>query len=210
MSTRCAVLVPVRSFTDAKGRLAPALDAETRVALARHLATTVVLAAAPLPVLVVSDDPEVGAWAADHGARVLGQTRPGLDAAVTEGVEVLASEGVDRVVVAHADLPLATSLAVAADGAEVTLVPDRRRDGTNVIGLPARCGFRFAYGPGSFTRHRDEARRLGLGPRVVADDALGWDVDHPEDLTLPDGTALVERLAAATSPSASTTEAPLP
>ena len=216
MSSRCAVLVPVRSFTDAKGRLAPALDPATRVAVARHLATTVVVAAGSLPVTVVSDDADVRVWATELGARVIGQSQPGLDAAVTEGVELLAASGFGRVVVAHADLPLATSLAVAADGQEITLVPDRRNDGTNVIGLPARCGFRFAYGPDSFARHRTEAERLGLGPHVVIDPSLAWDVDHPEDLALPDGTDLVSRVAtaasspAATSPPASPTDAPTP
>jgi 2-phospho-L-lactate guanylyltransferase len=67
----------------------------------------------------------------------------------------------------------------------VTLVPDRHGDGTNVVVLPAGCGFRFAYGPGSFARHRAEAARLGLAVEVVHDPHLGWDVDHPADLDLP-------------------------
>jgi 2-phospho-L-lactate guanylyltransferase (CobY/MobA/RfbA family) len=42
--------------------------------------------------------------------------------------------------------------------------------------------FRFSYGPGSFRRHAAEARRLGLGWRVVRDPRLSRDVDRPEDL----------------------------
>ena len=65
----------------------------------------------------------------------------------------------------------------------VTLVPDRANDGTNVACVPADAGFRFAYGPGSFARHRAEARRLDLPLRVVREPSLGWDVDVPADLT---------------------------
>ena len=96
-----------------------------------------------------------------------------------------AERGVERVIVAHADLPLATHLGWVGDFDGVTLVPDRRDDGTNVICVPAGSGFGFAYGPGSFGRHHAEAERLGLPVRVVRERRLGWDVDHPADLDLP-------------------------
>lgn len=177
-----AVLVPVKAFGEAKLRLSPALSGPEREALARRMAERVVGAAAPLPVAVVCDDPGVRTWAESVGARVLWRPGRGLNAAVQDGVAALAADGFDRVVVAHADLPLATALAWVADGTGVTLVPDRHDDGTNAACVPAAAGFRFAYGPGSFARHRAEARRLGLDLRVVRDAALGWDVDVPADL----------------------------
>ena len=64
----------------------------------------------------------------------------------------------------------------------MTLVPDRHDDGTNVACVPSGAGFRFHYGPGSFARHRAEARRLGLPWRVVRDPELTWDVDVPGDI----------------------------
>ena len=48
--------------------------------------------------------------------------------------------------------------------------------------VPSGGGFTFAYGPGSFQRHGAEARRLGLGLRVVREPLLGHDVDVPADL----------------------------
>ena len=71
-------------------------------------------------------------------------------------------------IVAHADLPLATDLAWLADTDGVTLVPDRHRDGTNVLCVPAGAGFAPAYGAGSFRAHRAEAARLGLVTRARA------------------------------------------
>ncbi|MEZ5182039.1 MAG: NTP transferase domain-containing protein [Acidimicrobiales bacterium] len=158
--------------------------------LARSMAEQVVRAAGELPTLVVCDDPEVQAWADEVGARSCWTPGLGLDGAVEAGVAAAAELGADRVVVAHADLPLATGLDHVVGDAGAVLVPDRRADGTNVIALPARCGFRFAYGPGSFARHRAEAARLRLEVRVLDDDVLAWDVDVPDDLDLPGGRSL--------------------
>jgi 2-phospho-L-lactate guanylyltransferase len=181
-----AVLVPVKAFGEAKLRLAPALDRAARAELARSMATTVVRVAAPLGVWVVCDDDEVAAWARLEGAEVVWRPGLGLNGAVSDGVELLAASGHEQVIVAHADLPYAVDLAWVADTDGVTLVPDRRDDGTNVLCVPTGVGFRFAYGPGSFERHRAEAERLGLDVRVVREPHLGWDVDLPADLVTPD------------------------
>jgi len=180
-----AALLPVKAFHEAKLRLAPALDADQRARAARVMADLVLRAAAPLPTAVVCDDEEVALWAEGAGARVIWSPGRGLNGAVAAGVATLAADGVDRVVVAHADLPLATELSSVTGSEGVTLVPDRREDGTTVISLPAHAGFRFAYGPGSFARHVREAERLGLEVHVVRERRLTWDVDVPEDLDLP-------------------------
>lgn len=186
---RAAVLVPVKAFSRAKLRLAPALDAMARADLARTMAAHVVAVAAPLPVSVVCDDDEVATWALEHGAAVVWAPDQGLDGAVASGVAQLAGLGFSRVIVAHGDLPHARSLVDLAPGGGVTLIPDRRDDGTNVAVVPASSGFRFAYGPGSFGRHRREAERLGLAVSVRRAPELAWDVDVPADL-LPAGPVL--------------------
>ncbi len=187
---QAAVVVPVKAFHAAKLRLAPALSPTARAELAREMATRVVRAAGRLPVLVVCDDEAVRSWAVEVGATAHWTPGLGLIGAVEAGVDAAAAEGADRVLVAHADLPLATGLdhVVGTDG--VLLVPDRWNDGTNVIAVPAAVGFRFAYGPGSAQRHLAEARRLGLSVQVVDDQVLGWDVDLPGDLQLPSGEDL--------------------
>ncbi|MGE3620302.1 MAG: 2-phospho-L-lactate guanylyltransferase [Acidimicrobiia bacterium] len=180
--TGAAVVVPVKAFSRAKERLAGVLSPPERADLARRMATTVVAAARHLPVAVVCDDEEVRVWAEAAGAEAIWTPGLGLDGAVEAGVAHLARRGIGRAVVAHADLPLATDLAWLADFDGVTLVPDRRRDGTNAACVPTGAGFRFAYGAASFTRHRAEATRLGLPYRIVADERLSVDVDLPADL----------------------------
>lgn len=187
---QAAVVVPVKAFGQAKLRLAPALSPASRASLARAMATQVVAAAGSLPVTVVCDDEDVRTWASEVGAQVRWTPGLGLDGAVAAGVEWVAGQGADRVVVAHADLPLATGLDHVVGTSGVVIVSDRHLDGTNVLAIPARCGFRFAYGPGSFARHRAEAARLGLAVELLDDEVLSWDVDVPADLTLPDGQDL--------------------
>ena len=187
--------MPVKAFGAAKGRLAPALDARSRAALAERMATRVLAAAAPLPTVVVCDDEEVAAWARACGASVVWSPGRGLDRAVADGVAWLAARGTARVVVAHADLPLAEGLACLAAGSGVTLVPDRWDDGTNVAVVPVRAGFRFAYGVGSFGRHVAETVRLGLELTVVRRPDLAWDVDLPADLGYAEPEPLASRPA---------------
>ncbi len=183
---RVAVLIPIKSFDLAKGRLAGALDEAERAALARTMARGVIAASRHLPAWVICDDPSVAALATASGANVLWRPSRGLNAAVSEGVEFLTLERFDTVVVSHADLPLASDLTWVATPGAVTIVTDRRNDGTNVMALPTGTDFGFHYGPGSAAAHRREAERCGLAVRVVDDPELGWDVDLPEDLAVLD------------------------
>lgn len=179
---RLAVLVPVKAFGEAKRRLDPAVSPADRRLLARRMADRVVTAAAPLPVAVVCDDVEVADWARGRGALVIWEPGRGLNGAVEQGVDHLAAMGAEQVTVAHADLPLAAGLGDLPPFDGVTLVPDRHRDGTNVLRVPVRSGFRFSYGPGSFQRHCEQCQRLGMAAKVLDLPELAWDVDLPGDL----------------------------
>lgn len=186
-----AVLVPVKAFGQAKRRLIPALAPAERVALTRRLAAGVVAAAHPLPVAVVCDDPEVAEWAGALGALVIREPGRGLNGAVAQGVAHLQDSGIGTVLVAHGDLARPDGLPDLLDDhpeGGVTLVPDSRDDGTNVVVVPVGAGFRFSYGPRSFSRHCDEVARLRVGLRVVRGSDLSLDVDLPSDLPLIGGT----------------------
>ena len=62
------------------------------------------------------------------------------------------------------------------------MVPDRHRDGTNVLAFPANVSFTTAYGPGSFDNHVRIAQSLGLTVDVIDDEALSLDLDTADDL----------------------------
>ncbi|MCC6315792.1 MAG: 2-phospho-L-lactate guanylyltransferase [Thermomicrobiales bacterium] len=195
MSGGAIVIVPVRSFTGGKTRLADAIAPQARARLTRRLLDRVLgqieRSGVAATTLVVSPDPIVLAEVADRGPAVEGVRQPaalpGLNAAVTLGREAAAARGADAALTLFADLPLLTPadlVALAASPDPVTIVPDRHGRGTNGLLLrldgPARR-FRFAFGPDSADRHAAEARRLGLDAAILAIPGISFDLDTPED-----------------------------
>jgi 2-phospho-L-lactate guanylyltransferase len=180
-----ALLVPVKAFGDAKGRLASVLSPDDRSRLARWTASRVVAAAGEMPVFITCDDDEVAAWARSAGASVLWHPGVGLNAAMDNSVAELRDRGVAHVVIAHGDLPRAVSLATVASEDTITLVPDRRCDGTNVLAMPTDSAIGLAYGVQSFARHLSAALHTGRVVEVRHDAWLSLDIDTPDDLTHP-------------------------
>ena len=179
-----AIVVPIKSFDLAKGRLSASLGSEQRADLARLMAGRVLGAGGGLPMWVVCDDAEVADFAVERSAEVIWRKSKGLNAAVADGRDFVLAMGYDRVIIAHADLPLAKDLSWVADFEGATIVPDRRHDGTNVFSLPTEGDFTFQYGEGSAALHQQEVERRGWTVRISPDDELSWDVDVPEDLSV--------------------------
>lgn len=181
-----AVLVPVKRFPAAKRRLAAVLDDSDRIRLAAWMAGRVLDAVAELPTFVACDDGEVRDWAERRGATVIWGAGLGLNGAVDDGVRQIGERGFDHVVVAHSDLPRSAPLARLATPGRAVLVPDRRRDGTNVMAFPAAAPLRAQYGAGSFARHLDAALASAAVPvELRVDRDLALDIDTPADLRHP-------------------------
>lgn len=174
--------MPVKAFVAAKQRLAPVLQPAERRRLARWMADRVLDACAELPVYVACDDEDVRDWADARGARVLWGPGLGLNGAVDDGVRRIAADGIEHVSVTHSDLPLADGIPTLAVADRTTLVPDRRRDGTNVMSFPVERAIRASYGGGSFRRHLAAAAG---STEVRFDPRLSLDVDTPSDLAHP-------------------------
>lgn len=178
------VVLPIRTFIGGKSRLAPVLSEGDRQRLLQDMASAVVRAAGDVPVLVVSSAPDVKEWASLLDLEVVHD--PGsLSDAAAYGRRLLSARGIRRVVVAHADLPLARTLApmlIDGDRSVMAIVPCHRNDGSPVVSLPSGIPFRFSYGSGSFRSHLAEARRRGLAVRVLREPSLAFDIDGPDDL----------------------------
>ena len=160
------------------------LSADQRVLLARATALGVLESVPGAPVFVVCDNPEVSQWATSHGATVVFQSGAGLNAAIQEGIS--AAHEYERVMIVHSDLPLPHRLRELLDSTvasnTVSIVPDRHRDGTNVLIIPPGMGFKCHYGAKSFAAHMAEANKLGLVLEIIEDDELALDIDTPDDL----------------------------
>lgn len=188
-------VVPVKAFHAAKQRLGPVHGAEFRRALARAMLEDVLAAATAVNALggvaVVTADPEVRSLAGGFGVRLLEEPRAevGLSAAVAAAARRLAAEDCRAMLVLPADIPGVTPADIRSllDGHPpapgLTIVPDRDGDGTNAILASPPDALPFAYGPNSFSRHVAGARQAGCTVRVVTSPAIGFDLDHPADLS---------------------------
>jgi 2-phospho-L-lactate/phosphoenolpyruvate guanylyltransferase len=164
--SQAAVLIPVKAFAGAKQRLSGQLSASQRSDMAQLLGAIVIAAAAPLPVFVVCDDDDVASWAIAHGALVSRQDGGGLNGALSGALLDLAVEGYDHAVIVHADLPHAHDLAAFVEVDTIVLVPDRHRDGTNVMSFPLIADIGPQYGAASSLRRSYAQRSAREGGRL--------------------------------------------
>ena len=188
-------LIPVRSLSHGKSRLAPAFSGAEREQLVRNMLADVVAAALAVPslaeVAVISPDPAALALASALDQRVVPVIeepgREGLNPAIAAGRDRAVGAGADGLLVLFGDLPLIDAAAIReflSVPAAVVLAPDRHGEGTNASLV--RFGgdgqrFEYQYGAGSLARHEAEARRLGLPVSVVAVPRLATDLDTVED-----------------------------
>jgi 2-phospho-L-lactate guanylyltransferase len=190
-------VIPAKSPDAAKARLAPALSAEERAALARRLFRGTVeatLACAALAgAIVVSASPELRALAVELGAHACpdppSHHADALNAAIACGCARAAALGATAALVLPADLPLLAPAVITefldeAGDAAVAVAPDRANVGTNALLLRPPRALAPAFGPASCERHRAVARARGLSVAFVHLPALALDLDTPADLAL--------------------------
>lgn len=205
-------LVPLNALGAAKSRLRGALAEEDREALVIWLAGRVLdaLRGSGLVerIVVLSPDARTLAVCLRKHAHEPQAHEPHayestMSALLTAGGDLNAdlelgrrwaiARGADALLVALADLPLLTPDAirrmlvamhaeVAARGRAVVLAPDRAGRGTNLLLQCPADALPFAFGEGSFARHRDLARRSGLEPQLFTTEETSFDVDTPGDL----------------------------
>ena len=186
------ILIPCKSLTDGKSRLATILPAAERQALCRRLLRNSLALALALQsvggVRVVTPDPEAGAIAAALGVAMIDDGGAGLNEALHRARAGILDEsgGEAAVLILPIDLPYATADAVSraiAGDFDIVVAPDSERRGTNLLYVGSRAlrAFSFAFGPDSFPAHWNWAKRTGFSVETLDDPRLAFDVDRPED-----------------------------
>lgn len=192
----CWALLPLKDLVQAKTRLGGVLASHERRALAQAMAEDVLAAltssSALAGVLLVSDDPGADMLAAKYGVDWLPESAleaSGLNEVVTRGCEVLRERGVEQVMVVHSDLPLLSAGDIdqlvadfAASPQDLLLVPDRHRDGTNILLSRTSTLPVFQYGSGSFSAHQAMADQQSLAVGECSLPEVALDIDQPADL----------------------------
>ncbi|WP_119459982.1 2-phospho-L-lactate guanylyltransferase [Rhodospirillaceae bacterium SYSU D60014] len=186
-------VVPSKDLRRAKQRLAPVLAPAERSGLARAMLEDVLSALASVHglagLLLVTTDGELARLARTFGARLVLETDGrGVTAAVTAGMQTLATEQATGMLIVPADVPLITAaeidsiLAAHGPAPAVTLAPAVVDGGSNALACSPVDAIPFRFGPESFRRHREAARQHGIEPGVVRLPGLARDIDRPEDL----------------------------
>ena len=194
-----AAIIPIRSFTDGKSRLADHVDAKTRERLVRemfgHVLLTVRESGVVSRIVVVSPDPAVLAAASELDpftiTIVQPLDRPGLNAAVDLGRAAAIDLYASGMLVLFCDLPVLEPEDVRSlvrRDAPVVIATDRHGTGTNALmlrlGSRAARAFRFAYGANSRHKHLEEADRLGLDTVTSISAGTAIDLDTLDDIEL--------------------------
>lgn len=191
------VLIPVKKFDDAKSRLSSVLSPEERRSLCEAMLNDLlsVISCHPLVegLLLVSSEPSAVLLAQKYGAEVLSDSDlgiSGLNSAVHAGVSALGKRKINEVMVIHGDIPLVSAKELTnlihahrkARKPAVTIVPDRRNEGSNCLVCSSAAGIKFHYGADSLRKHSEEALAIGASLQVLPLPGVGFDVDYSEDL----------------------------
>jgi len=188
-------IVPVKPLRRGKSRLAGTLSEDERTHLNQLLLEHTLKTLKDLKeieqILVVSRDPAALSLAREHGARTVREAgSPKLNTALKRATVVAQLYATRGVLVLPADLPLITRediLALVERAKKppvVVIAPDRHEEGTNALLICPAGLIEYDFGPGSYQRHCERARKAGARLEVVTLPSLGLDLDLPEDLDM--------------------------
>lgn len=187
-------LVPLKDLRYAKRRLAPVLGPGERRQICLAMLFDVVAGLKQVPSLgdirVLTSDTGVEAALRVRHADVAAMRDPAagtLNGALTHAIGILEREGVSRVLIVPADLPLVEpgdigEVLATGRGIAMAIAHDKTGEGTNLLLLRPPSVVELRFGPRSFARHVHQARRKGIGYRVFSNPSLLWDLDGPQDV----------------------------
>jgi 2-phospho-L-lactate guanylyltransferase len=191
---RTLAVVPIKTLTTAKQRLAGTLASGARKSLVEAMFSDVLASLRRSRrvdhIAVVTADVVAEALAHGDGVIVLRDDRQdGQSAAALIGIRYAVASSFDRVVLVPGDTPLLDSGELdglldrcAADELAVGVVPDRHGTGTNALVLTPPDAMAPSFGPNSLARHVELAGEAGVPYRVEQVASLANDVDTSDDL----------------------------
>ena len=187
---KTVAVVPVKSLSQAKTRLANILSPEERALLVldmlSHVLDTLRASREIDEVAVIS--PQPSELRLPPGVTPILQARHGLNDLLEQGREWAIRRDADALLVLFVDLPLISSgdisrmVKLGEKEGTVVLAPDRHGSGTNsMLAHPVTLA-RFAFGPASFDTHRVAAMHAGANLEIYSSPGTSLDIDTLDDL----------------------------
>ena len=184
-------IIPVKSLSEAKSRLAPHFTQHQRETLAldmlRHVVQTLCASQEFELVTVVSPDMRVLEKARIWGARASLEERSGHNPALHMAALRELAEGAGALLTISADLPLLTPgdidvMVERSTRFDVVLAPSMDETGTNAVLARPPLVVPYLFGVNSLEKHLRAARRRGLSTSLYASRGLSLDIDIIEDV----------------------------
>ncbi len=183
-----AIVLPVKSLDEAKGRLSPVLSAIERAALTLAMLEDVLDVTLDMPgwaTWVVSPDETVLEVAAGRGAEPITEEHPPLSSALHQAEQEALDRGLGALAVLLPDTPLLTPVTLTRalhTLGPVVLGPSLDGSGTNLLLRRPPGTIASRFGPDSYRRHLQTAAEAEVPVSVVEHRDLGFDLDHPDDI----------------------------
>lgn len=185
-------ILPIKTLTVAKQRLADQLDAGTRRALVEAMFSDVLVALRRATlieqVLVVSADHGAQRIAEGYGALICDDDDRGHNSAAARGIARALELDAARALLICGDCPLLDPdeldglIGLPVEQPSALIVPDRHDTGTNALLLTPPQALEPSFGVNSHARHARHARAAGVAAQTVRVPTLALDVDTLEDL----------------------------
>jgi 2-phospho-L-lactate guanylyltransferase len=193
------VLLPLKEFAASKQRLAGVLSATERACLLQSMVGDVLAVLTQhrdIERIAICSRDRAAQWLANcYDVEFIDEQRThtaDLNAAVNAAVNGLADAGCSDILVVHGDLPLLSAQDLStflqrhrdAQSSAVTIAPDRRGIGTNLLAWRPLGQFQTQYGADSFAQHCAQARALSAQLSICELPGARCDIDEPDDLLL--------------------------
>jgi len=188
-----AILIPVKTFSESKKRLAAHYSPTERAGLAAALCEDFFRIVSGLTgidaVFVASKEPRALAWAKAHGWETIVEDEQISESHSVDGAScVCAGRGVRALLRLPIDIPLTIAADIRTvfdaiqDAPSCVLIPSRDGTGTNALLRSPPTLFPSHFGPNSLALHLNEAERCGARVKVLRNPNIELDIDEIDDL----------------------------
>ena len=186
-----SALIPVKSLTTAKSRLAPSFSQHQRERLVLDMLHHVICMLLDSELFgkasVVSSDKQVLEQAYLWGARAMTEEQHGHNQALHAAALREKADGATALLTISADLPLLTTQEIRCFFEqslqhEVVLAPSRDGTGTNAILVRPPLAVPYLFGTDSLQRFLEAARQRHLSYSTYHSIGLALDIDTVDDL----------------------------
>ena len=185
-----AAVIPMKPLSRGKSRLARTLTPEERASISAGMLRRVLVAllgASIDPIWVVGGDDRVKHISRDSGSMWFEEMGRNLNDTLGKAFDRAFERDMSALYIAG-DLPFVkpsdihSFIQASRSAGNVTLAPARRDGGTNAILVPLGVNFKPELGRRSFSKHLNQAAKLGTSVAIAYSPGLGLDLDVVDDL----------------------------